>query len=740
MPLLFQYLFKLSCSLAVVYLFYRVVLRRLTFYNAARWYLLGYSLLCFFIPFLNITRLIGQDQLESSKVVTAIPAIETYTHALKSFPQKNVPALFTLWDACLVIFIAGMVLLLIRLAVQYLSYRNIKKQARLISQNGIAIYQVSKPIIPFSFGNAIFINQGLHSDAELQEIIRHEFVHVKQRHTIDILWTEFLCLVNWYNPAAWALRHAVRQNLEFIADSNVLQSGVDKKEYQYLLLKVMGTPQFRIAAPFNFSSLKKRIVMMNKMKTAKAHLVKFLFILPLLAVLLVAFRNVIKHPEPVQAESTQAAEKTILISGLVVNADNREPLAGVSLHEAFSKTTAITDQRGYFSLAIPVTSYPAQTKLTFVKEGFIDKEFKQRFTADTTTGEIAIVGMIAPNPKSVTVSMVHFIPVSNSTKQDYESVLQHFEKWKNKETTEGQLKAMWANSEKPYWTLNGKSFIVSKGGSWASWDEVVDVVFVDGKKMTGEEVNKTIRRSSFTSVGALGGEMAKKKYGVDQPVFEIYIKTKPEWDTLPAPPPPPTVAPGTTTYMPDDYGKFLKRNPSVKSIHWSERDMIVELKSGKKETYQRHNAKSIETAIKKYGELPVAPPPPPPPPQVLEPAISDTAEQTSGNEQETATTDEFEFLRMRIAQLNDSVRNGNKENIIAMRSYLSERSAMLQKEQNALQSYLQQKQVASVKQKKALQMQLQQRQAALDQDRKASQAYLQKMQAEHQKKQKALQQ
>jgi beta-lactamase regulating signal transducer with metallopeptidase domain len=95
---------------------------------------------------------------------------------------------------------------------------------------------------------------------------------------------EMLCILNWYNPFAWFIRHNIRQNLEFIADDNVVRSGMDIKAYQYHLLKVVGIPQYRIANQFNFSSLKKRIMMMNRAKTAKIHLVKFLFILPLIAV------------------------------------------------------------------------------------------------------------------------------------------------------------------------------------------------------------------------------------------------------------------------------------------------------------------------------------------------------------------------------------------------------------------------------------------------------------------------
>jgi hypothetical protein len=179
----------------------------------------------------------------------------------------------------------------LRLFIQLLSFKRILKKAEFISGNGIRFYQVNDSIMPFSFGNSIFVNRDLHSEQELHEIIRHEFVHVKQKHSVDIIWAEIICLLNWYNPFCWLLRASIRQNLEFIADNKVLENGVCKKEYQYLLLKVIGNSQFRIAPKFNFSSLKKRIAMMNKLKSARVNLVRFLFILPFIAGMLLAFRN-----------------------------------------------------------------------------------------------------------------------------------------------------------------------------------------------------------------------------------------------------------------------------------------------------------------------------------------------------------------------------------------------------------------------------------------------------------------
>jgi hypothetical protein len=114
------------------------------------------------------------------------------------------------------------------------------------------------------------------------------------------------------------LKRSIRQNLEFIADNKVLEGGMDKKEYQYLLLKVIGNNHFSIASKFNFSSLKKRIAMMNKMKTTKIHVLRFLFLVPLLAVILVSFRQIAGQKTGTANQNQKSAGEQKLSSPQVV--------------------------------------------------------------------------------------------------------------------------------------------------------------------------------------------------------------------------------------------------------------------------------------------------------------------------------------------------------------------------------------------------------------------------------------
>jgi hypothetical protein len=317
-PVFFTYLLQLTVSLAVVYLFYRLVLQQLTFYTWNRWYLVGFTALSFFIPLLDVSALWEGDRHAPLPAMTRyIPPVTAIAQATPYQPPEGSTA-FGAWDWLGVVLLGGAGVLLLRTGLQLFSFARIRRQARLLTDHDIRIYQVDADIQPFSFGRSVFLNQERHRPQDLPEIIRHELVHVRQGHTADIVWMELVSILNWYNPFVWLLRRQLRQNLEFIADAQVLQSGIDKKHYQYLLLQVTGVSAFGLAHPFNFSPLKNRILMMNKMPSARPHLAKFLLLLPLVAVLLMAFRkesSPVRLPEP-ETEAFDAARNGAQNKGL----------------------------------------------------------------------------------------------------------------------------------------------------------------------------------------------------------------------------------------------------------------------------------------------------------------------------------------------------------------------------------------------------------------------------------------
>ncbi|HSC37310.1 MAG TPA: M56 family metallopeptidase [Chitinophagaceae bacterium] len=362
----FIYLLKFSISLAMVYLFYQLVLRRLTFYQWNRFYLLGYSLLCFALPFINIENWIRQPGVPESSLITFIPALGPAGSgmAATAAAPAGTPA-WGLYEWMAIALIAGTAFMLVRLLVLFLSLRRLRRKSVLLgADEQVQLFETDAAISPFSFGRSVYFNAKRHTEEELRQIIRHEYVHVRQRHTIDLLAAELLCLVNWYNPFAWMMRYSIRQNLEFIADNKVVENGMDKKEYQYLLLKVVGIAQYRVANHFNFSNLKKRILMMNKMKSARLNLGRFLFVLPLLAVLLVAFRGAGGR------HNDGPAAKFFITSGIIIDYSSKQPLPGALVTETRTRTSSVTDARGFYRLQVPLHADTPSYQFVATKDGY----------------------------------------------------------------------------------------------------------------------------------------------------------------------------------------------------------------------------------------------------------------------------------------------------------------------------------------------------------------------------------
>ena len=378
MPVIALYVLKLSIGLSAVWLFYQLLLRRLTFYNLNRWYLLFYSSLCFFIPLIDVGPVVESTGGGQPMVVRIIPVIAQDVVATPAAPTEDQGGMPDLWTLMLGVALLGTMIMTARLIVSWMALRRMRRKSQLIRYEGMTVYQVDAAIVPFSFGNAVFVNKDLHTERELEEVLAHEGVHIRQKHTMDIILAEFFVILNWYNPFTWLIRRAVRQNLEFIADSKVLEKGYDRKVYQYHLLKVTGQSPHRLANNFNFSSLKKRIVMMNRIQSARVHLVKFLFILPLMGVLLVSFRGGVRRL--LRTDGVPVVN----VAGIVTDDVTYQPLMGVTVQDNTSGLSTVTDTRGFFKLRIPAKKdsvwlylYTHKDGYTTSKYGYVMRDLRQ---------------------------------------------------------------------------------------------------------------------------------------------------------------------------------------------------------------------------------------------------------------------------------------------------------------------------------------------------------------------------
>ena len=279
------YLLQVNVGLILFYALYKLVCTRDTFFRSRRFILIVSLVLPFILPFIDVRewlesrdRMIMLTHFDYSAV---LPEIVVGSEAVETGNR-----VFVLSEWIGYLYLAGVVVLLVRLAVQAFSlYRLIVRMPEK-EINGVCVKCLNDPSGPFSFFGWIFMNPAAVKEDEISEILTHEMAHVKQHHSVDVLLAEMVSICCWMNPFAWLLKREVRLNLEFLADRKVMEAGFATKSYQYHLLGLAYNHKYGLSNNFNFSHLKQRIIMMNKKKSnATGHIKYALFVLPAFALL-----------------------------------------------------------------------------------------------------------------------------------------------------------------------------------------------------------------------------------------------------------------------------------------------------------------------------------------------------------------------------------------------------------------------------------------------------------------------
>src|SRR5699024_1575068 len=136
-----------------------------------------------------------------------------------------------------------------------------------------------------SFFNTIVYNPKLHPKSELKLILKHEEAHVKNRHSIDVILSNLLLFINWFNPFCWLYRKRISENLEFLADQETIQKLDCSIDYQRSLLNfvIIEDRAFPVNH-FHKSFIARRIQKLQKIESKKYAGLKFALILPLLTI------------------------------------------------------------------------------------------------------------------------------------------------------------------------------------------------------------------------------------------------------------------------------------------------------------------------------------------------------------------------------------------------------------------------------------------------------------------------
>ncbi len=345
MEALGYYLLKSSAWLAGFALVYALFLRNERYFFLNRVYLLSGIIASLVFP------------LWTFHYPVILPVTDISVEAMMPVAQGSVVRQglqFTPCVALLLLYILGLVYFSWRMIWQTLVVVRVIRKAEVIRFGSVKLIKSADYPSSFSFFSFVFVNPSI-TDAETEEIVKHEWEHIRQQHWFDLLLTELLSRLLWFNPVVWFYGRYIRQNHEYLADEQALQRTANPAIYRAALLNQMfDGPVVSLANSFNYSLNKKRFNMMKKTNSSPLRKVKILLILPVVAMLFYAFAK----PEYVSALPSQPNGGSLInqvnagkkVTGTVLKPDGT-PLPGTSVIVAGTAVGAMADPNGKFELS-----------------------------------------------------------------------------------------------------------------------------------------------------------------------------------------------------------------------------------------------------------------------------------------------------------------------------------------------------------------------------------------------------
>ena len=138
---------------------------------------------------------------------------------------------------------------------------------------------------PTSWRRTVIISRRDFESAEKDIIIEHELTHIHCHHSIDVVIAQLTCALQWFNPAAWALKRSLQEVHEYEADASVLADGENERRYQICLVQAALNAKIGyVTSNFADCSTKKRIKMMKRSQSSPFACLRALLMLPVVLV------------------------------------------------------------------------------------------------------------------------------------------------------------------------------------------------------------------------------------------------------------------------------------------------------------------------------------------------------------------------------------------------------------------------------------------------------------------------
>ncbi|MFZ0489519.1 MAG: M56 family metallopeptidase, partial [Salegentibacter sp.] len=299
-----HYILQVICFQLSFLLVYEFLLKKETFFSYNRFYLLITPVLAFFLPLLRIP-VLAEAVPQNARILLPEVWIGAAGNETISLPAVilDTPQ-STALDWVSIVYLTGFSITLFLFLRKYLSLNRLFRFNSSASETkGFRLIEIPDSRIACTFFNTIFLGKEF-SAAERKQILSHELVHVRQKHSFDLIFFELLKIFFWFNPLVYLYQSRLATLHEFIADADVVRTTAKKDYYNQLLNSAFNTQNISFINQFFNQSLtrlslfgrsfvlssggqvKKRIVMLQKSKSKAIFKFKFLALVPLMLVML----------------------------------------------------------------------------------------------------------------------------------------------------------------------------------------------------------------------------------------------------------------------------------------------------------------------------------------------------------------------------------------------------------------------------------------------------------------------
>jgi hypothetical protein len=257
---------------------YDFFLSKETFFTKNRSYLLATPIVSFLIPFIKIPSF---QKAVSQEFIIYLPEIVLS-------PEKVIQQ--TTWYPAInfidVIFWAGILLFFILFLLKLAKIINLIRTDTLVKKGDYTLVLIPNKTKAFSFFNYIFLGEEI-PENQKEQIIQHELVHSKQKHSLDLLFFELLKIVMWFNPMIFMYQKRISLLHEYISDEIASKSAPKENYINNLLSNFFQVENIAFINQFYKQTyIKKRIIMMTKKQSKKMNQLKYLVLIPVLASML----------------------------------------------------------------------------------------------------------------------------------------------------------------------------------------------------------------------------------------------------------------------------------------------------------------------------------------------------------------------------------------------------------------------------------------------------------------------